>query len=158
MPNEVYSWESQSCLSALPKRWFRSQLWGCVANAIFMIVASIKWYWTIPTVPPTGPANSHFITDIGLAYLCCGIILCYGVVYPSGRWMALVAGAMWLTAHGLFHVFEFVSGKTTASRFLQDAPGVLGLPLLVIAALAVLLATQRIVPACSAAHRTDARS
>ena len=42
---------------------------GCIGNAIFMIVAPIKWYLTIPTVSATGPANSHFITDIGLAYL-----------------------------------------------------------------------------------------
>lgn len=118
----------------------------CFANAMFMIIAPMKWYRMFPTVSPTGPANSHFITDIGLAYLCCGITLCYGARYPSGRWLALLAGVLWLTAHGLFHVFEFAAGEATTSRFLQDAPGVLGLPLLVIAALGILVVTQRIVP------------
>ena len=33
----------------------------------------------------TVPANSHFITDVDLSYLCCGITLCSGVLYPSGR-------------------------------------------------------------------------
>ena len=120
---------------------------GCIANALFMIVAPMRWYWAVPTVPATGPANSHFIIDVGLAYLCCGITLCYGGLYPSGRWLALIAGAMWLGAHGLFHVFEFATGHATASRFLQDVPGVLGPPLLVIGALAILVATHRIVPA-----------
>jgi len=119
----------------------------CIANAIFMIVAPIRWYWAVPTVPATGPANSHFITDVGLAYLCCGITLCYGAIYPSGRWLALIAGAMWLTAHGLFHVFEFATGEVTGTRFLQDLPGVLGPALLVVVAFAILVATQRIVPA-----------
>ena len=120
---------------------------SCIANAIFMIVAPIRWYWAVPTVPATGPANSHFITDVGLVYLCCGITLCYGALYPSGRWLALIAGAMWLGAHGLFHVFEFVRGEVSASRFLRDVPGVLGPPFLVVVAFSILLATQRIVPA-----------
>jgi hypothetical protein len=81
----------------------------CIANAIFMVVAPIRWYWTVPTVPATGPANSHFITDVGLAYLCCGITLCYGALYPSGRWLALITGAMWLIGHALFNVFEFAT-------------------------------------------------
>jgi len=117
---------------------------GCIANAIFMIVAPMKWYLTVPTVSQTGPANSHFITDVGLAYLCCGLMLSYGASSPSGRWQSLIAGVMWLIAHGLFHVFEFATGKATASRFLRDAPGVLGLPLLVMTALFILLVTHRV--------------
>jgi hypothetical protein len=119
----------------------------CIANAIFMVVAPIRWYWTVPTVPATGPANSHFITDVGLAYLCCGITLCYGALYSSGRWLALITGAMWLIGHALFHVFEFATGEVTRTRFLQDLPGVLGPALLVVVAFAILVVTRRIAPA-----------
>jgi hypothetical protein len=119
----------------------------CLANAVFMIVTPLQWYGALPTVVSTGAANGHFIVDIGLTYVCCGIVLLYGAIYPSGRWMALLAGGLWLTAHGVFHVVQFASGHTTTAHFLQESAGVLGTPALVIAALAILFATQRITPA-----------
>ena len=52
-------------------------------------------------------------------------ILVYGALDPEGRWLALVAGAAWLPAHGLFHVAEPVND--TVSLFLSAiaklAPG-----------------------------------
>lgn len=119
----------------------------CVGNGLFMVVAPVEWYWAVPTVPATGPANRHFITDVGLAYLCCGAMLLYGARNPQGRWLALVAGSLWLTAHGVFHVVEVMAGICSASRFRADVPGVLGPPLLVLAALGILAARRRIAPA-----------
>jgi len=119
----------------------------CVANGAFMIIAPRAWYYAIPTVPPTGPANLHFIVDIGLAYLTSGIFLLYGLGFPEGRWMALVAGAMWLAAHGVFHIVEVATGISTLGRFWQDVPAVLGPPLLVFVAIGILFRRQRIAPA-----------
>ncbi len=119
----------------------------CLANGAFMIGAPLAWYHALPTVPATGPANPHFIVDIGLAYLCSGAVLFYGVLYPEGRWLALVAGALWLTLHGAFHMVELADGTATFARFKADAPGVLGPPSLVWCALAILMVRQRITPA-----------
>jgi alkylhydroperoxidase family enzyme len=119
----------------------------CLGNGLCMVAAPTDWYWAVPTVPATGPANRHFITDIGLAYLSCGAMLLYGAWYADGRWLALVAGSLWLTAHGVFHVVEVATGMGTASRFRTDVPGVLGPPLLVLAALGILIARRRIAPA-----------
>jgi hypothetical protein len=63
------------------------------------------------------------------------------------RWLAAVAGNLWLTAHGILHVWEVATGVCAPSVFWQDAPGVLGPPLLVWVALGILLARQRIAPA-----------
>ena len=115
----------------------------CITNGFFMVLMPLDWYRTVPNVAVTGPANSHFIVDVGLAYGCSGITLLYGALYPLGRWLALVAGGSWLTVHGIFHVLQFASGHQTTAQFLQDTPGVLGPPALVIAALAILFSTQR---------------
>jgi uncharacterized membrane protein (DUF2068 family) len=119
----------------------------CLGNGAFMLSAPMNWYWAIPTVPATGPANMHFIADIGLAYICCGALLVYGAWYPAGRWLALVAGSLWLAAHGLFHIYELAAGMSTVDRFLSDVPGVLGPPLLVFVALTILGVRRRITPA-----------
>ena len=119
----------------------------CVGNGLYMVVAPVDWYRAVPTVAATGPANRHFITDIGLAYLCCGAVLLYGARYIEGRWLALVAGSLWLAAHGVFHLYEVAAGICTASRLRADSAGVLGPPLLVIGALGILMARRRIVPA-----------
>ena len=119
----------------------------CVGNGLYMVAAPVDWYWTVPTVPASGPANRHFIADVGLAYTCCGVVLLYGAWHPQGRWLALVAGSLWLTAHGFLHLYEVAAGICSASRFRADIPGVLGPPLLVLAALAILVARRRIAPA-----------
>ena len=119
----------------------------CLGNGLFMVVAPVDWYWAVPTVPATGPANRHFITDVGLAYLSCGAMLLYGARNAPGRWLALLAGSLWLTAHGVFHVLEVAAGICSANHFRADVPGVLGPPLLVLAALGILVARRRIAPA-----------
>ena len=119
----------------------------CLANGVFMVAAPLAWYRALPTVPATGPANAHFIVDIGLTYLTSGILLLYGLRFPEGRWMALVAGAIWLAAHGIIHIVEVVTGISTLGRFWQDVPAVIGPPLLVFAALAILFRRHRIDPA-----------
>lgn len=119
----------------------------CLGNGLYMLGAPLHWYWAVPGVPGTGPANGHFIRDIGLAYLSCGALLVYAALYPAGRWLAALAGALWLTAHGLLHIWEVAAGICTVSRFWGDVPGVLGPPVLALTGLALLFAGQRISPA-----------
>jgi hypothetical protein len=108
-----------------------------------MIVTPMQWYAALPTVQATGPANMHLIVDVGIAYLCSGVLLAYGALSPAIRAGAVLAGVLWLAAHSLFHNVEFLTGAAPASRFWVDAPAVVGPPLIVIAALAVLGASRR---------------
>ncbi|WP_137752082.1 hypothetical protein [Sphingopyxis sp. L1A2A] len=118
-----------------------------IANGGFMLANPLEWYVFLPTVITTGPPNAHFIRDIGLAYLGSGLILLYAAAHPVLRWRAALVGGLWLTLHGLLHIYEVLAGICGPATFWADAPGVVGHPLLVIAALAILFARQRIAPA-----------
>ncbi len=117
-----------------------------LANGAFMLFDPMGWYYAVPTVRATGPANTHFIADIGIAYLGCGIILLYAVRNIRMRWLAALAGGLWLMAHGGLHLYELMAGICSPDRFLKDAPGTIGVPLLVLIAVTILFVRQRIAP------------
>ncbi len=115
-----------------------------VANGAFMLAKPLDWYVFVPTVVTTGPPNAHFIRDIGLAYLGSGLILLYATASPIRHWRAAVVGGLWLAFHGALHIYEVAAGICGPATFWADAPGVIGQPALVIAALAILRARKRI--------------
>jgi hypothetical protein len=110
---------------------------------LFMLIHPFEWYQLLPTVKFTGPPNRHFIRDIGLAYMASGVMLIYAARNPPMRWLAALAGSLWLMVHGVLHVYEVVIGICSHDAFLKDAPGVLGPPLLVWVALGIMFARQR---------------
>jgi hypothetical protein len=116
-------------------------------NGGFMLFDPFSWYQAIPGVKFTGPPNQHFIRDIGFAYLTCAAVLGWAAGYPAGRWMAAVAGGLWLSLHGGLHIWEVATGVCSRTIFWNDAPATLGLPLLVWLALGILLGMRKIVPA-----------
>ncbi len=118
-----------------------------IINGGFMVWDPHGWYQLLPTVQATGAFNQHFVRDIGLAYITCAMVLGYAAWFPFGRWLAALAGALWLTLHGAFHVWELLTGIGAQHVFWMDAPGVLGPPLMVWLALGILIARQRIAPA-----------
>ncbi len=120
---------------------------GAIANGALMLWNPFGWYQMVPTAKFTGPPNQHFIRDIGLAYIASGAMLCFATINLPMRWLAAVAGGLWLLAHGLLHVWEVVTGVCQPAIFWRDAPGVLGPPLLVVAGLGIHFARQRISPA-----------
>ena len=116
-------------------------------NGSFMLWNPFGWYQALPTVKFTGPPNQHFIRDIGIAYLTCAVLLGYAARYPNGRWMAALAGGLWMSAHGALHIWEAITGICAHDIFWKDAAGTIGPPLLVWVALAILFTRQRIAPA-----------
>lgn len=117
-----------------------------IANGAFMLVRPLDWYVFVPTVVTTGPPNAHFIRDIGLAYLGSGLILLYAAANPVRRWRAAAVGGLWLTLHGLLHIYEVAAGICGPATFWADAPAVIGQPAFVLAALGILFARGRISP------------
>jgi hypothetical protein len=118
-----------------------------ILNGGFMLWDPYGWYQAVPTVKFTGPPNQHFIHDIGIAFIMSGVMIAYAAANPSGRWLAALAGSLFLGAHGALHIWEVMTGICATNIFWRDAPGVLGMPLLVWAGLGILFARQRIVPA-----------
>lgn len=118
-----------------------------LANGFFMLTDPFGWYHVLETVRFTGPPNQHFIRDIGLAYVVSGLILAFAARYPQGRWLAALAGSLWLGLHGALHVWEVATGICATDIFWRDAPGVLGPPLLVWIAVAIMLARHKVAPA-----------
>jgi len=116
-------------------------------NAAFMIMWPLGWYVAIPTVITTGPPNKHFIQDIGIAYAVCGAILTYASFNIHMRWLAALAGALFLSFHGALHIYEVSVGICSPDVFIADVPGVLGPPILIFVVLGILFARQRITPA-----------
>jgi hypothetical protein len=118
-----------------------------LANGAFMLVDPLGWYSFLPTVRFTGPYNAHFVRDIGAAYLACGLMLGWALPDLRGRWLGAAAGGLWLAVHAGIHIYEVSVGICGPGIFWRDAPGVVGPPLLVAAALGVLIARSRITPA-----------
>lgn len=106
-------------------RWFLGLL-GLfhLINGLWMIAAPDAWYAAVPGVAMTGPANHHFIVDIGLAFVASGAGMLVGV--RSSAWAATLAlaGAVWPTLHALFHVTEWVEHGVPHNTHIAVSEGV----------------------------------
>lgn len=117
-----------------------------IANGLFMLADPFGWYEFVGTVKATGPANPHFIKDIGIAFFASGLMIGFGAANPALRWGSALAGNFWLAAHGLLHIYEVMAGICSPDIFWRDAPGVLGPPMIVFVAIAIQLGRQRVSP------------
>lgn len=79
-----------------------------LVNAVQMIATPAGRYVSVPGVPGTGPLNTHFVIDIGLAYLVSAAALAYAVARPAGAFLFTAFSAAWPSLHGLFHVVEWL--------------------------------------------------
>lgn len=89
-------------------------------NGLAMLLLPDTWYQLVPSVPPTGPFNPHFVRDIGLAYLICSWALIWFVLDPLRGAAAAIAAAVLQIAHSFLHVWDLLAGRTTLNFFLQD--------------------------------------
>ena len=98
-------------------RWVLPVLLGL--NGAMMLVAPGPWYEAVPGVTGTGPFNSHFIRDIGAAYLACAAGLGWWAARRTGPAGAESAGRrgpgrQLRDARASFHV---VDGRMTSAAF-----------------------------------------
>jgi hypothetical protein len=89
------------------------------ANGVVMLVAPEAWYAFVPDVTETGPANLHFIRDIGLAFIAAaaGLVAATRAERPAA---ALLAPAIFLGGHAGLHLVECFAHGVTAATALRD--------------------------------------
>ncbi len=80
-----------------------------ILNGLAMLAAPETWYALVPGVTGTGPANGHFIRDIGMAFVASGAMLALGA--RAGRAAAALAGAgaAWPALHALIHIWSWLT-------------------------------------------------
>jgi AhpD family alkylhydroperoxidase len=115
-----------------------------LGNGLTMLIDPFGWYDMVGTVKATGPANAHFIRDIGLAYLLSAGLLGYAAGNLPMRWGSALAGSTWLTLHGGLHIWEVSAGLCSPGIFWSEAPGTLGPPLIALAGVGLQMARQRV--------------
>jgi len=99
----------------------------------WMLIDPIHWYYNLPAnVPATGPANEHFIRDIGCVFAIMGLALAVAAVRPARRLPTLIGVTAWYVAHALVHVLDTVRGLLPPDQLLVDLPGVYGSALLLV--------------------------
>ncbi|MFZ0039430.1 MAG: hypothetical protein WAK91_18535 [Candidatus Acidiferrales bacterium] len=94
------------------------------ANGAWMLVAPMNWYLRIPGVMNTGPANLHFIRDIGCAYLVAGLTVIWLGRAPLQAWPAALASGTFLGLHALVHLYDFFTGHESAQSLMRDLPAI----------------------------------
>ena len=94
------------------------------ANGAWMLVSPMNWYRWIPGVVGTGPANLHFIRDIGCAYLVAGLSVIWLGRAPRLAWPAALAIGTFLGLHALVHLYDFFIGHESARNLSEDVPAI----------------------------------
>jgi hypothetical protein len=95
-----------------------------VANALFMLVAPTTWYYSIDSVPATGPLNTHFVRDIGCAYLAAGVGVLLGALRPAWLVPGGLTAVTFVGGHALIHLGESLAGHSHGAPSLLDSAGV----------------------------------
>ena len=103
-------------------KWVLPVLLGL--NGVAMLVAPGPWYEAVPGVTGTGPFNSHFIRDIGAAYLACAAGLGWWAARRTGPAGAVLPVAVFLGLHMLVHLIEALVGHHAVSDIGRDFVGV----------------------------------
>ncbi len=81
-------------LSALALAW--------VLTGLFILLSPEAFYGLVPGLSAMGPFNSHFIRDVGLAFLASGALLGWGTHKLAGS--IALAGLLWPMLHAAFHL------------------------------------------------------
>lgn len=106
---------------------------GNLVNGAWMLSDPLHWYLNLPAnVPGTGPANEHFIRDIGCIFMLIGVALAIGVFKPAARFGALLVASGFYLAHALVHVFDTARGLMDSSQWMIDLLPIYGATLLLV--------------------------
>lgn len=109
------------------RRWIVFFYWllgvGSLLNGLWMLASPAGWFVGIPAgVTDTGPANPHFIHDIGVVFCVVGL----GSIWCARnleRCEPVHWGiALFFVGHALVHVVEILVGWLPHNHWWLDAP------------------------------------
>jgi hypothetical protein len=102
-----------------------------IANGLFMLIGPAAWYARVIGDMPMGVMDSHFIRDVGFAYLASGAGLIWGTRNGFAAAAFALAGATWPVLHALFHLeLWMANGVPHGAALLNEGVGVLVLSFL----------------------------
>jgi hypothetical protein len=120
---------------------------GSLGNGVWMLADPAGWYVNLPAaVPDTGPLNTHFVRDIGSAFLVMGTGLVAAAFRPALRLPLVLLTSLFYWLHALVHVTDTLAGRLPPTHWTIDFPGVY-LPALLLIAVVLALARRSPVPA-----------
>ncbi len=102
-----------------------------LVNAGYIWFATGHWYVTVPGVAATGPLNTHFARDVGLAFFSSGLALLWAG--RRGDRSAALCGASWLGLHAVYRIW--IWGARGLPADLVALTNLLGIQLPALAAL-----------------------
>lgn len=98
---------------------------GHAGNGLVMLANPEAWYSElVPGVPNTGPMNTHFERDIGLAFLAFGLGLGWAAFNLDKARPIHVLATIFIGGHGLFHVIEIARGALPPEHWVYDSVSV----------------------------------
>ena len=100
-------------------------LFGAInfGNGLWMLFFAQNWFDTLPAgLHDTGPINKHFVHDVGLVYLLCGIALIWCAQYLKDSFYLFLSVMLFFTGHALIHIVEILVGLLPPSHWLIDLP------------------------------------
>ncbi len=86
------------------------------ANGVAMLVDPDGWFTRVPGVVASGPFNSHFVMDVGIAFIVAGGAFA-AFAWRRRLWPAALTGAAFLALHGALHLSEIVRGHSQHALF-----------------------------------------
>ncbi|MGH8516172.1 MAG: hypothetical protein ACREUE_01805 [Panacagrimonas sp.] len=89
-------------------------------NGLAMLLIPQTWFGLVPSVPPTGPFNPHFVRDVGIAYVVCGWAMAWFALDPLRGAGAAIGAAVLQIAHSFLHVWDLIAGRSEAILFVLD--------------------------------------
>jgi len=93
-------------------------------NGGVMMLAPAWWYPRVPGVIETGALNTHFVRDIGAAFIACALAMGWAVKDPVRGLGAAVAAAVFLCLHATIHLITPFCGPRPWPLLARDFPGV----------------------------------
>ena len=121
-------------------------------NGLIMLFNTDAWFHEmIPGVTNTGPFNPHFVRDVGIAFLVCGIGFFWAATHMAQAREVHWGITLFISGHALFHVVEILRGALPASHWRHDLLGVF-IPGIILVVLCVPAVWRRANPAWTAAQ------
>ena len=93
-------------------------------NGIAMLAAPATWYALTPGADHSGPLNTHFVRDIGLAFIAASVALSLAASAERPHRLILVAVAF-LGGHAGLHAAEMLAHGTTLTAAVRDVAMIL---------------------------------